>query len=195
MALYALLSFKRPHTYLAQRKEFDLILGGGNVVYCQADQSCSPATSNSLPFANGLARGHDGLIYVPFSAATFIGVYRIAQDGSLEEVTRVDVGMSLDNLSVDSLGNIWAAGIPRMLELIGAVGEPLDKTSPSTIFRIRKTGEKKYEVDKVLEDGQAKVVSGATTAVFDRRSERLFIGGKNTMLVRGVMMNEFLDSS
>ena len=65
-----------------------------------------------------------------------------------------------------------------MLELIGAVGEPLDKTSPSTILRIQKTGEKEYKVDKVLEDGQAKVVSGATTAVFDRRSERLFIGGK-----------------
>ncbi|KAJ4296763.1 hypothetical protein N0V90_006811 [Kalmusia sp. IMI 367209] len=162
------------------RKEFDLILGGGNLVHFKADQTFLAATPNSLPFANGLARGHDGLIYVPFSAATYIGVYRLAQDGSLEEVTRVKVGMSVDNLSVDSSGNIWAAGIPRVLELMGATVEPFDKTSPSTIFRIRKTGEEEYEIDKVLEDGQAEVVSGATTAVFDRQSERLFIGGKNT---------------
>jgi hypothetical protein len=171
---------RRPLSYLTQRKEFDLLLGGGNVVHCQTDQTCSPATSNSLPFANGLIRGHDGLIYVPFTAATFIGVYRIEPDGSLEEITRISVGMSVDNLSVDSLGDIWAAGIPRMLELIGAIGEPFDRTSPSTVFKIRRIGEKKYEVDKVLEDGQAKVVSGATTAVFDRQTERLFIGGKNT---------------
>jgi SpoU rRNA methylase family enzyme len=178
--LYEILSSKRPYTYFSQRKELDLILGGGNVVYCRTDQTCSPATSNSLPFANGLVRGHDGLIYVPFSAATYIGVYRISSAGSLEEVTRIPVGMGLDNLSVDSSGNIWAAGVPRVLELIGAVGEPFDKTSPSTIFRIRKTGERQYEVDKVLEDGEAKLVSGATTAVFDGQSERLFIGGAAT---------------
>jgi arylesterase/paraoxonase len=150
------------------------------VIHCPSDQTCSPATSNSLPFANGLVRGHDGLIYVPFSAATYIGVYRISPAGSLEEITRIPVGMGLDNLSVDSSGNIWAAGVPRVLELISAVSEPFDKTSPSTIFRIRKISEGQYEVDKVLEDGEAKIVSGATTAVFDGRSDRLLIGGAAT---------------
>lgn len=141
---------------------------------------CSPGTTNLLQFANGVVRGHDGLIYVPFSAATFISVYRATQDGPLEEVARIDVGMPVDNLSVDSSGNLWAAGIPRMLELIDAVGAPFDKSSPSTIFTIRKMDEDKYEVNTALADGQANVVSGATTAVFDRRSEKLFIGGENT---------------
>lgn len=162
------------------RKELDLIVGGGNLVHCRSDHMCAPGTSNWLPFANGLVRGHDGLIYVPFSAATFIAVYRILQDGALEEVARIDVGMPVDNLSVDSSGAIWVAGIPRMLELIDAIGAPFEKSSPSTILKIRKVGEKEYEVETVLEDGLAKVVSGATAAVFDRQSERLFIGGAST---------------
>jgi hypothetical protein len=150
-------------------------------VHCPTDQTCSPATSNSLNFPNGLVRGRDGLMYVPFSAAPFIAVYRFAQDDSLEEVIRIRLGMPVDNLSVDSAGDIWAAGIPRMLELMGAVLEPFKKTSPSTVLRIRRTGDE-YLVDKVLEDAQAEVVSGATTAVFDRRSERLFVGGKREYL-------------
>lgn len=80
---------------------------------------------------------------------------------------------------------------------MGAVGKPFDKTSPSTIFKTRRTDEKKYKVDKVLKDGKAKVVSGATTTVFDRQSGRLFIGGKNTntceMLFCEVIMNEIID--
>lgn len=99
------------------------------------------------------------------------------------------MGMGLDNLSVDSEGNIWAAGFPRVLDMIASVEKPFEKMSPSTIFRIRKIGELQYEVDKVLEDGEAKVVSGATTAVFDRRSDRLFIGGK-TPMPRGLRSHE-----
>lgn len=163
-----------------QRKELDFLLGGGNVVHCQDDNACSAVTPNSLPFANGLARGHDGLIYVPFSMATYISVYQINQDGSLEEVTKIPMGMTIDNLSVDSNGDIWAVGFPRGLAILDVIAEPFTKTAPSAIFKIRKSGEKQYEVNKVLEDGEAKFVSAATVAVFDRKTERIFIGGEST---------------
>ena len=160
-----------------QRKELDMILGGGSVIYCRADRSCTLATPNSLSFPNGLVRGHDGLIYVPFSAATYIGVYRLTEDGALKEITRIEIGMPLDNLSVDSSGDIWAAGIPRMLELVEAITEPFHKTTPSAIFKISKTKDNEYEVERVLADGDGEVIGGATTAIFDRPTNRLFIGG------------------
>ncbi|KAF2797224.1 hypothetical protein K505DRAFT_298745 [Melanomma pulvis-pyrius CBS 109.77] len=165
------------------RKELDIFIGGGNVVHCIPQGSCQPVTHNSLKFANGLTRGHDGLIYVPLAAQTFISVYRFEQSGKLNEVDRIEVGMPIDNLSVDSNGDIWAAGMTKMLEVMAVMGDPLNRLSTSTVFLIHKTEDGVYETTKVLEDGEKKALSGASTVVHDVRTGRLFVGGIATPFI------------
>jgi hypothetical protein len=160
------------------RNQFDLILGGGNLIHCPSKDPCKPVTQHTLKFANGIARGKDSLIYVPFSAEPFIGVYQFDESGLLKEVHRIPTGMGADNLSVDSNGDIWVAGIPKVLEIMGTLDDPLNGLATSTILKIHKSGEGRYQVEKVLEDAEKKVLSSATTAVFDVRTRRLFIGGK-----------------
>lgn len=147
------------------------------MVHCPSEGSCKPATHNKLKFANGIGRGKDGLIYVPFSAEAFIGVYQLEDSSRLTEVHRIPTGMGADNISVDSNGDIWVAGIPKVLELMATLDDPLNRLSTSTILKIHKSGDGQYQVEKVLEDGEKKVLSSATTAVFDVRTKRLFIGG------------------
>jgi hypothetical protein len=163
----------------------DFLIGGGNVVRCKDNGDCQRVTGTSLRFPNGLARDRDGLVLVAFTAAPYIGIYRFADDekGQLEEVGRVRVGMPVDNLSVDANGDIWTAGFPNMFVTMEAIGDPFNKGSPAAIFKIYKTADGRYEATKVLEDGEAKFVSGATVAVFDAATERLFIGGMYTLLL------------
>jgi arylesterase/paraoxonase len=90
--------------------------------------------------------------------------------------------MGTDNLSVDSNGDIWVAGIPKVLEIMGTLDDPLNRLATSTILKIHKSGDGTYQVEKMLEDGEKKVISSATTAIFDVRTRRLFIGGKCCVL-------------
>lgn len=139
-----------------------------------------PVTGSLLRFPNGLAVDQEGLVYVAMSAAPYIGVYRLTKENRLKEIDRIRVGMPIDNLSVDSNGDIWAVGITKMFDLMDFIGDPFNKVSPATVFKIHKTSGGKYEHTKALEDGEAKFVNGATVAVFDTATKRLFIGGMYT---------------
>lgn len=96
----------------------------------------------------------------------------------LKEVDLVRVGMPIDNLSVDRNGDVWAAAIPKALEVESAMADPYNFVFRSTIWRIHKlemgSG---YEVKKMLEDKESNIVGGATTAVHDVETGRLFISG------------------
>lgn len=101
---------------------------------------------------------------------------RLRPDQMLEDVDVIHLGMPVDNLSVDETGDIYAAGIPKTLKVLEAFKKPYENVSPSTIWRIRKSGSS-YQVQKILEDKEAKLISGATIARNDFKTGRLFIGG------------------
>jgi hypothetical protein len=118
----------------------------------------------------------------------------------LESINTIDLHMGLDNLSVDPNGDIWVPGFPDIWSVIGWMANPLEENALSTIFRIRMAeGWKKdglraaeyaqaeYAVDKMLEDREAKVVGGITTARHDVKTGRLFLGSK--LFNDGVLQN------
>ncbi|PSN65490.1 hypothetical protein BS50DRAFT_575481 [Corynespora cassiicola Philippines] len=164
------------------RKELDMMLGGGNVAFCPSTGPCHQASkTNTMRFPNGLVRGNDSLIYVPFVFENFIGVYRLdSQTRKLVEVDRIVVGMPTDNLSVDSNGDIWTGSMPKLLEIVAAVEDPLHNLATSTIWKISQDKNGKYTVTKMLEDKEMKVISAVTTAVHDVKTGRLFLGGVTT---------------
>ncbi|KAF2998807.1 hypothetical protein E8E13_001436 [Curvularia kusanoi] len=177
------------------RKQLEPLIGGGNVAYCPASGSCRAATPppgldirKSLKFPNGLTRGHDGLIYVPSSVDGTVAVFALQPDGSLTRVHTVRVGMPLDNISPDARGDLWVPGFPDSRQTMKGLENPYEEVSPATVWRIKRErgaeGEVRnaeyvleYEVEKVLEDREAKVLDGVTTVVHDVKSGRLFMGG------------------
>ena len=89
----------------------------------------------------------------------------------------------LDNLSVDSKGAIWVAGLPKLLTTRAHFLYPTQGTvAPSSVFKIMLNigdssfyGEK-YSVQKVLEDDGTKV-PGITAVVHDATRGRLYMHG------------------
>ncbi|KAJ8112275.1 hypothetical protein OPT61_g5320 [Boeremia exigua] len=88
--------------------------------------------------------------------------------------------MPLDNISPDARGDLWVPGFPSTMKTLKAMQNPYEQSSPATVFRIKKVevdGKLDYEVQKVIEDGEARVIDGATTVVHDVKSGKLFLGG------------------
>lgn len=115
-----------------------------------------------------------------------IGVYSLSSTG-LTKVDEIEIGMPLDNLSVDANGDIFAVAFPDMFKLIKAVNSAAETKVPGTVWRIRRvvsergkvkaSGTGNYHVWKVLEDGEGSVMAtGTTVAVHDAKTGRIFLG-------------------
>ncbi|OBT60735.1 hypothetical protein VE03_09815 [Pseudogymnoascus sp. 23342-1-I1] len=170
------------------RRSLDLFLGGGSVAHCTKSNDCKIVV-DGLSFPNGLVRGLDGLFYVPSSMTGRIGVYSLSSTG-LTKTDEIEVGMPIDNLSVDANGDIFAAAFPDSLKLIKEVTNPTGLEVPGTVWQIRKVSSERdesvkgegrvignYRVWKVLEDRDGMSMPSATTvAVHDAKTGRIFLG-------------------
>jgi hypothetical protein len=148
----------------------------GDVSYCSSPTSCR-TIHPGLKFPNGLhLDASASRIYVPSAWIGGIRVYKYAVDRRLQEVSYIDIPYPIDNLSQDSNGDIWAAGIPKGLDTLRAFGDPLNIVAASAVFRVRR-GLDGWEVVKVLEDRDGEILPGATTVVHDVKSGRIFVSG------------------
>lgn len=172
------------------RKELEPIIGGGTVAYCSPAGECQTASHppsvdirKNLKFPNGIAKGNDGLFYVPSSADGTVKVLALQPDHTLALLHTIRVGMPLDNISPDTKGDLWVPGFPDTRQTFKGLANPYEEISPATVFRIRRVesgsgrGQLEYEVKKVVEDRESKVIDGATTVVHDVKTGRLFLGG------------------
>lgn len=139
-----------------------------------------------LKIPNGLTRGADDLIYVPSSIDGNVRAFGLRADKTLQLLDTISVGVPIDNISPDANGDIYVAAFPNLRKVFESMDKPREIGSPVSIFRIRKLVREnaqgavnvRYVVDKVLEDGEAKVLSGVTTVTHDAKTGRLFLGGK-----------------
>ncbi|KAH8723715.1 serum paraoxonase/arylesterase-like protein [Phaeosphaeriaceae sp. PMI808] len=147
-------------------------------------QFLSALPKPGLKMPNGLTRGFDNLIYVPSTVDGRIRVYALTTTNTLRLIDEIHVGMPLDNVSPDANGDLYVAGFPDLVKAVKGFADPLHVDAPASIFRIRKTvdggpggvGSADYRVEKVVEDREGKVISGATTVRHDVKTGRLFIG-------------------
>ena len=173
----------------------------------EADETTPPASSDEskyatllkkasqflpkskLKFPNGLSRNSDGLFYVPSAIDGKIRVFTLnTPTQTLRLLDTINIGMPLDNISPDANGDIYAAGFPNLYQSGKGFDDPYKEISPVTIWRISKreggSGDdvrgigKGYSVEKVIEDGQGKVLSGSTTVRHDVKTGRLFVSGE-----------------
>lgn len=152
----------------------------GDVTFCPDDTSAPcKVVSQGYGYPNGLIQSRlDGLIYVPRASQGGVTVLRPKLGGDLEVVDEIDLPYAIDNLSEDKDGVIWAAVIPKGIELIGQAKDPRHRFPPSSVFKISRVEHNKYEVVKVLEDKDGEMLPGTTTVVHDAVKKRLFMSGK-----------------
>lgn len=116
---------------------------------------------------------------MPSSLLGVVDVFKPQPNGDLIKVETLETGYSLDNLSPDRDGTIYAAAIPDVLKFFAANKSPLDKDTPTTALKIVKRPDGDYEVSKVLEDGLGEILPGATTVLHDAETGRLFFTGRS----------------
>ncbi|OGM43314.1 paraoxonase [Aspergillus bombycis] len=171
-------------TKVGALRDLGLIFGDGSIAYCRTDTGkCHIATTENCYMPNGITRDpSSGRIYVAHSAKGTLGVNRLTDDNRLVQIDEVPLTMSVDNLSIDAEGNVFAGGFPDAAKFWKAWDDPYGTMAPSTVLMIWKKRDghapgDTYEVVKVVEDGEARVLPTTTTAVHDPISGRLFLGG------------------
>lgn len=159
-------------------KTLELLTGGGSVARCETDSGqCVIADDKGFYMTNGITRGHDGLVYVVHAGSGIVSVHELGEGGELRRIGEIQTGIVMDNLSLDAEGNVIVAGIPDLVSMLRAFEREEIVPVPATILRMKKTGEAKYQVDKMVEDKEGSMLSGPTVAVHDVPSKRLFAAG------------------
>ena len=179
-----------------QFRSLEMIFGGGSLTYCTLDGDCHLAYTQGFKFANGItgvfptpkSKNINSTIYVANSAKGFISTYTSSSNGTLTRGTDIPLGIPVDNLSIDSNGDIFAACFPDVLALVANLEGPITEKGnrreiASTVLRIRRVvdedgnGETKHVVEKVLEDIEGRFLPGATVAVHDVKTGMFWLGG------------------
>lgn len=158
------------------------------MTYCHKDTGCKKA-AGGFKFPNGLARGRDGLIYVPNSLTGMIHIFKVLPNHELEKVDEVFAGYSIDNLNMDRDGDFYIAAFPRGIDIFMAYEDPYNAYPAATALRLRKV-EGKYVVEKVIEDGDGEALPAATTVIHDAKTGRLFFSSEfsgSSMCANGML--------
>lgn len=167
---------------ISQKNSLSPFLLTGDVTFCPDDpyMPCR-IVSKGYGYPNSLLRSRvDRLLYVPEAAQGGITVLRPTANNSLEIVEKVDIPYAIDNLSEDQDGTIWAAVIPRGIEILKQSNDPQHYFPSSSVFRLSRGVGGKLIAEKVLEDKDGSVLPGTTTVVHDAKTGRLFLGGTYT---------------
>ncbi|KAM3071625.1 hypothetical protein ACMFMG_009498 [Clarireedia jacksonii] len=164
-------------------RSLDMLLGSGSIAVCNTHNDCHIGAEKGIRFPNGIAKDKNNRYYVASSVTGKITVHALYPNGTFSQLNKIDIGMPLDNLSVDANGDIYAAGFPDVVALVNGMNGAPDAGIPAAVFRVRGVrdgdgyGKMRYEVKKVLEDIDASVLPMTTTAVHDVKTGRLFLGG------------------
>lgn len=175
-----------------QLRQIEMIFGGGSVAYCPPSSSpnttCTIALSTGLSFANGITRlphpNHNTILVAHSSAGHLTSHTFYPSNHTLSPGSQIKLNMPMDNLVVDSKGDVYVAAFPKILSLVQALdGKVPEKGKwieiPSTVFRVRRVdgGEGQWEIKKVLEDVEGTALPGSTVAVHDVKTGMLWMGG------------------
>jgi arylesterase/paraoxonase len=148
------------------------------VAYCGSNNQCDIANTHRS-FSQTKLRRVDGHYYVVQSAGRKVFVYSMKKD-ALVKIDKINIGMGIDNLSVDTNGDIFVAGFSKVIPFVKAIGDPPTTDGSSTIFRIGRSsdhqGKATYEVTKTLEDIEGKTLPSSTVAIHDVKTDSFFMG-------------------
>lgn len=136
-----------------------------NIMYF--DGSAMRIPYEGMKYANGINVSRDGnKIYVTETTGNnFLEFDRNAATGRLSYVSSTKISSGLDNIDVDSDGNIWIGSHPKLFDFIGHASDP-EKHSPSQVLVLSPSENdlNQYHVNEIFLDDGSKI-SGSSVAV------------------------------
>jgi arylesterase / paraoxonase len=126
--------------------------------------------AENIAYANGINISHDGkTVYVASTIAGGIRLYeRDITSGSLTFQKAMDLGTGVDNIEVDSQGNLWIGAHPKLLTFVKYAKDP-NILSPSQVLEVRFHGDEKYTVEEIYQNRGSPLSGASVAAVFGRR--------------------------
>ncbi|KAI9163790.1 calcium-dependent phosphotriesterase [Paramyrothecium foliicola] len=176
------------HRKAGLRRDLEGLRGGGSVAHCRSDTGiCRVVAQGNFNFANGIVRGSDGLYYVASTLGGTILAYKYdSEKERFFDVNALFPKVSLDNLSLDSEGNIIAVTLPFGYKTLKSIQNPYGPLAPAAVLKIvredklREDGSADmptFNISTIIEDKDSKFLPTATVAVHDVKTQRLFLSG------------------
>jgi hypothetical protein len=153
------------------RKKLDPLIGGGSLVYYDDWFDRYTVTRKKFPIPGMILRGIDDRIYVPSIIDDKIRVFQNQEDRSFKQVYSIKMDMPITSLTLDANGHMWAMGRSKYDSEGSASRNAIFKIEPFDNRQLR------YTVTKVLEDNEGAAVKGASVAVYDVKTKRIFLSG------------------
>lgn len=161
--------------YSGNKLEMIFRLHWGTIVFFDGQKSRFVADNLLVP--NGIAASRDGkYIYFAENGNTNFIVYNRNKDNSLTLASKTPVHTGLDNLDVDSDGEVWT-GCHPVGYLAGIHLEDPSKPAPSQVLKIKVNGEKVESIQEMYVDSTGETISGSSIAA--RYKNKLLIGTVN----------------
>jgi len=139
-----------------------LQLARSYVLYYDGDRFRKVA--DQLAYANGINMSHDGAtVYVAATVGGSIHVYdRDPGSGSLTFRQAIDLGTGVDNIELDSKGDLWVGAHPRLLTFV-QYAKDSNTLSPSQVLVVHLGATGAHRVEAVYaNDGEP--LSGSSVA-------------------------------
>lgn len=118
---------------------------------------------NDIAYANGINfDSRRNLIYIASPRGFKINVYNRVENGDLNYIESIDCGTGVDNIELDSNGNLWVGCHPSLLAF-SSYAKGNKEFAPSEIIKIDYKKKGDYTVESVyVDDGQ--YMSASTVA-------------------------------
>jgi len=142
-------------------RSIDTFLGRktGNVMFYNGTEFIKVV--DNLYFPNGIAfnRGSNQL-FVGETLSGMLKMYQIAAEGTLEHVDNFFIGIGIDNINIDELGQLWVALHPNLWALSNHM-KNTNKLSPAQVYKVNYRSKGKILIYK--ETGA--LLSGVSAAI------------------------------
>ncbi|WP_299246811.1 SMP-30/gluconolactonase/LRE family protein [uncultured Aquimarina sp.] len=132
-----------------------------NVLYYDGENYTE--VTDGIAYANGInLDAKRNLVYVASPRGFLVKVYSKNLDGSLEFVEDIPCGTGVDNIEIDTKGNLWIGAHPNLLRF-GSYAKGKKETSPSEIIKVTYREKNDYAIEQIYtNDGT--IMSGSTVA-------------------------------
>lgn len=135
-----------------------------NVVYFDGENYQEVA--NRIAYANGINYDSDrNLLYVASPRKFLIKVYTRNENGMLNFIENIKCGTGVDNIELDSKGNLWIGAHPNLLKFT-AYAKGKQTSSPSEIIKVNYQFKNDYSVKKIFVDDGTTMSSSSVAAPF-----------------------------
>ena len=148
-----------------------LLLPRASVTYY--DGNIAKTVATGFNYTNGINHNADASeIYVTETTGRKLQTFRRdATTGALVHIHELFIPMGLDNIDVDSQGDLWIGAHPRLLDFLGHA-QDAKKLSPSAVVRVKPAGDDTTFETIYLNTGEE--LSGSSVTVHE--NGRLVIG-------------------